>query len=103
MDRRLAAVEANTGIGAAQQMLVKHQPVSLDAVPRRLDCRRHRSSGRSGGGHPALWQVAPRDAAEEQNFLTSRLCADCADLMRRVLAVPAYDAQLAVLAGLHAA
>ncbi len=105
LDRRLAAVEARTGVGCAQRLQVRHRPDSLDAASR--------AAWEAADSYPPADLVVvirhitapwpPRDASEAQGCLTQGLCADRLELSRRVLAMPAYAEQQGVLAGLHAA
>ncbi len=105
IERRLAAMEARTGVGCAQRLLVKHRPDGLNAAAR--------AAWEAADADPPADLVVvirhitapwpPRDAAEAQECLTQGLCADRLELSRRVLAMPAYAEQQAVLAGLHVA
>ena len=100
IERRSTAMEARTGVGCAQRLLVKHRPDRLDAGARAVDADPQADLVvviRHFGAWP------PRTAGEAQDCLISGLCADHSELSRRVLAMPPYPEQQAVLAGLHAA
>ena len=104
IDRRLSALEARTGVGGAQRLLVKHRPDGLepaiqaawDAVDASLPADLVVTIR-----HFCTWP--PRDAADAQTCLATGLCADRAELTLRVLAMPPYPEQQAALAGLHVA
>ena len=103
--RRLAAVEAKTGVGCAQRLQVRHRPDNLHSASR--------AAWDAADDYPPADLVVvirhicvewpPRDVAEAQDCLRAGLCANPAELTRRVLAMPLYPEQRAVLAGLHAA